>query len=323
MKLHLKTCPEREFQCKIDEKCRFKAKKDEFLQHIVSAHTVVMLNVAENFVKVKEYFPELDLPANEKKAESKIKLREDVNEILNEYNFNRDSLSDPYDINYNYAVSNIDRSFYRNYLFRRRLLNSESSHIASVHENEDVSVQSENRSHNHSYLDHSANRKPEASTTQNKSTNLFKYYYNEFNETDPATCLDSAYNKFDPNTADEEDYKNLYQQLVSQNRILKSEILDKIKKSEDNNLITFQNSHESNENMIEEEKDSEGEKAFFKGENKLNLANPINQKGTLGSPSSCKELTMENSEKNAQIEKSSSLNTISSLCLNIDNKVNI
>ena len=226
---------------------------------------------------------------------------------------------DPYDINYNNAVTNIDRSFYRNYLFRRRLLTSESSKNQSEIENEEVSVHSDNTSNNNNFLNKSTIRKTENTTTQQNSTNLFKYYYNDNIENDQVNYIDPSYSKFDPNTADEEDYKNLYQQLVSQNRLLKSEVLDKIKRNEDNNQITFSNVQDSGESVkkIEEEEKEIEKKAFSKAHSKINqIYEKMNKFET-----TLKEMT-DNSDKSNFVpkDKSSVINTTSSLSLNNENK---
>jgi hypothetical protein len=321
MKIHLKICPEREYNCKLDDHCRFKAKKEEYLQHLIQSHSSAILNVSENFPKIKEYLPDLELQPKIGTKNNKEELRENVNNILNEYNYNRDNLfNEPYDFNYNQAVSTIDRSFYRNYLFRRRLLNSESSKNQSEIENEDMSVHSD-KTFSDNIKDRSTQRKTENVTTQQNSTNLFKYYYNDKKtDNEPFNYIDTVYNKFDPNTADEEDYKNLYQQLVSQNKLLKSEILDKIKKNDDNNTIILNDNNNEivnydSKKMEEEEKETE-KNNIYKVSNKMNeIIGKMNriEKGV-------KESTEASDKKMLPSDKTSSINSTLSLCLNNENK---
>ncbi len=321
MKIHLKICPEREYNCKLDENCKFKAKKDEFLQHLILSHSSTILNVSENFSKVKEQLPDPEFPLKTVKKNEREELRENVNNILSEYNYNRDNFNyDANEFNYNHGISNIDRSFYRNYLFRRRLLNSETSKNHSEVENEDISVHSNKTVSDLHIMDRSIQRRNDNITTTHNTTNLFKYYLNDKKaDNEHFNYIDNVYNKFDPTTADEEDYKNLYQQLVSQNKILKTEILDKIKKSDDLNTLTFNNNNEmlSNDNRKMEEEEKELEKnSIYKVSNKMNeLIGKINKldKGY-------KDFTEVSDKSKLPTDKTSSINTTMSLCLNNENK---
>lgn len=308
MKSHMKTCIEREFSCKLDDLCKFKAKKDEFLQHIIISHSAIILNVSENFTKVKELLPDIEITSPLVKKQE---LKDNVNNILSELNyFNRDTLNDPYDYNYNNAT-NMDRSFYRNYLFRRRLLTSESSKNQSDIGNEDISVQSvdsisNNQRHSHSK---SITRKNENTISNQISTNLFKYYYNDHcKDSEQINYVDPGYNKFDPNTADEEDYKNLYKQLVSQNRILKTEILDKIKKNNDTTPVTFHNTENLSDEVLKIEEEAKEIDSIYKQSHKINNM-IVNENGL-------KEIYDSEKTKMIPCDKTSSINTTLSLCLN-------
>ena len=113
--------------------------------------------------------------------------------------------------NNNNLFNNMDRSYYRNYLYRRRLLNSESSKNDSENDNNELES-SINSQSNHDPKDLSQNKfniNYDETTLQNKNTDLFKYYLSDQKEI-AKKHIESPYTKFNVNNADEEDYKNLY-----------------------------------------------------------------------------------------------------------------
>jgi len=257
-----------------------KGKKEEFLQHVITSHSLSILNVSENFEKVREHLPDLvePLAKHDKKKETEVR---EAFSLVPSYNIRGDNYSSsmyPYDYELNNAnrhgslsnnhVNNnnlLDRTSFRNYLFRRRLINSEpnsvhdSLHGSNIEENNEAiydykecydtypSVKSEDTEKN--FILKPIN---ETSTNNNENnrTDMFKYYYNNNKEKEPTETK-----KF----TDEDDYKNLYNQLVSQNMLLKTEILDKIKRGDEATVNALDKnrirkySFENNQFAIEEE----------------------------------------------------------------------
>jgi len=275
MKIHLKSCPEREFACKISSSCKFKSKKDEYLQHMITAHPLSMLAVSENFEKVKEALPELEEQKPIKKEEKKQNFFND-NLIMPSYSLrshypltnpttNNNNLDDtlprplfndhdPYRYDEN---PYLDRRTFRNYLFRRKLIRSENNSSKEEDESVNPSEIADNFDHEESIAsDITPNNinlnknllKPLEPLSTTNRTDLFKYYYNNKNE-----------NHVD-DLNDENDCVKLYNQLINQNMLLKTEIIDKIKKNNEEISVNIESVSENVNKIEEEEKEIEGKK---------------------------------------------------------------
>ena len=69
MKEHQKICTEKEYICKFESICKFQAKREQYLQHVVQSHSIHVLTICDNISKIREYVPELKAnPAIEKNS---------------------------------------------------------------------------------------------------------------------------------------------------------------------------------------------------------------------------------------------------------------
>jgi len=315
MKIHLKTCPEREFVCKIDPSCQYKSKKDDFLKHVITAHPISILSVSENFDKVKEVLPEVEEVKKPIKKEIRVPpISNFENLIVPSYNFRDTNLAhnntyannidldetlprptfdnDPFRYEEN---PYLDRRTFRNYLFRRKLIKSEKSSSK-----DDVSV---NASEIADDFDHdesvSSTVSPNINTiktnalkplvhksercARNDRTDLFKYYYDNKHESQTTEDINIMNDEFD--------CAKLYNQLVNQNMLLKTEILDKIKRTEDGTNV-----YENNK-VEEEEKEIEGKKQAINKILKSNVKSG-NENGQLVISSNNTTTSLYNNESN-------------------------
>jgi len=235
------------------------------LQHIIANHALDILNVSENFSKIKHMLPESTKESVkiDDKKEKKIELVND-----NIYSAHLPNYDDEINQIENNNLLN-DRSFYRNYLFRRQMLKSDDSikdDDSEIDDNNEVSV--------HSQVSPASKYTPsyKISSNDQNQNNLLKFP--NFDKKKTEQKLDSLYSKFDVNTADEEDYQNLYNQLVNQNKQLKIDIIDKIKKNENDDLSGNRKHSQYNfsqpKNIEEEAKEIDNNCDFVKSSSMLN-----------------------------------------------------